>query len=118
MSQSLFQKEINDEIFVKEMSIDNPQPALLDVRIVQDGQVFFARPGAVLKSVYSSLDSLDAFGSDGSLQVYALYERGATGGSNVIFLAHYVDPSEESINSHSYWDLPEDIQSFVPQDFR
>ncbi len=117
MSQSLFQKELNDEIYVKDLGIDNPYPAALQVRMVSDGQVFSAAPGFVLKSIYSSLDSLDAFSSDGMSQVFVLYSR-ESGGKDAIFLQHAADPREETLVVMSVWDLPSEVQSYVPGNFR
>lgn len=117
MSQSLFQREVNDEIFVHDLDVQNPYPGALEVRFSSDGQVFYAAAGFVLKSIYSSLDSLDAFASDGSNQVFVLYSR-ESGGKDAIFLQHAVDPREETLTVVSVWDLPTEVQSYVPGNFR
>lgn len=113
MSQSMFQKEFNDEISVKDLSIDNPYPAALDVRAAADGQIFFAKPGFVLKSIYSSLDSLSAFDVDGASQVYMLYTR-ETKGQDSIFIEHFADASVEKLTVLSIWDLPAEVQAAIP----
>ena len=117
MTQSLFQRDVNDEIAVADMTIENPYPAGLEVRATFDQQIFYAKPGFVLKSVYSSLDSLDAFSSDGSTQVYVIYARDGAGKESV-FLSHSVDPREETLSQVSIWDLPAEAQAYVPQGLR
>lgn len=113
MSQSMFQKEFNDEISVRDMSVDNPCPAALDARMATDCQIFFARPGYVLKSIYSSLDSLAAFDADSASQVYMLYTR-ETKGTDAIFVEHYADATSEKLTVMSVWDLPDEVQAMVP----
>ncbi len=117
MSQGLFQKEINDEIFVRDLAIDNPNPGALQSRMSSDGQIFSASPGYVLKSIYSSLDSLDAFSSDDSSQVYVLYSK-ESAGKDAVFLQHAADPTTETLTQVSVWDLPSEVQSYVPGGFK
>lgn len=117
MSQSMFQKEFNDEISVRDMSIDNPYPLGLDVRSGDNVQIFYAKPGFVLKSIYSSLDSLSAFSSDGASQVYMIYPR-ENKGQDSVFIEHYADSSEERLVTLSVWDLPEEVQAAVPANAR
>lgn len=116
MSESMFQKEFNDEIIVKDLDIPNPLPDRLDVRFNPDSQVFFALPGIVLKSVYTSMNSLSAF-ADEDVQVFACYTRTSQGKDN-IFVAHVASAEGETVSIHTIEELPYEIQTVVPADFR
>ena len=118
MSDSMFQKEINDEIFVKDIDMPNPAPERLETRIEISSQTFSAKPGWVLKSVYSSANSLDAFSSDQDVQVYLSYSRQAET-ADTIFLQHTILASgAESVTRLSYDQLSQSAKSGVPARFR
>lgn len=114
----MFQKEFNDEIFVKDIDLPNPAPERLESRIEISSQTFSAKPGWILKSVYSSANSLDAFSSDEDVQVYLSYSR-ATKGQDKLFFEHKVLPNgSELVRAIRYDELPLSAQSGVPADFR
>ena len=118
MSDSMFQKEINDEIFVKDIDLPNPSPERLDARIDISSQTFSAKPGWVLKSVYSSANSLDAFSSDDEVQVYLSYSRKADG-ADTLFFQHTISASgDESVAVLGYEQLSQAAKSGVPGNFR
>ena len=118
MSDNMFQKEINDEIFVKDIDLPNPAPERLDTRVDISSQVFSAKAGWVLKTVYSSANSLDAFSSDDEVQVYLSYSR-KSDGADSLFLQHTIFASgAEKITGLRYEELSQAAKSGVPGKFR
>lgn len=118
MSDGMFQKEFNDEIYVKDMKIKNPCPDRLEMRPGDSGgQVFGARTGWVLRCVYSDLDSLAAFGSDDSMSYYACYSR-ASHGKDRLFILHEEGRDVERVEVVSFDAMKDDARSLVPADLR
>lgn len=117
MSDSMFQKENNDEINVHDMSVNNPCLERLLMRPSDTGQVFYAKVGWVLKCVYTDLDSLAAFGADTVVSYYAIYSR-ESHGQDVLFIEHEESRGNENLEMVSFDELKEEAQELVPQDLR
>lgn len=117
MSDGMFQKEFNDEIYVKDMMIKNPCPERLEMRPADSGQVFAARTGWVLRCVYSDLDSLAAFANDDTTSYYACYSRESRG-KDRIFILHEESRNSERVEIVTFTQLKDDARSLVPADLR
>lgn len=97
MSDSLFQKEQNDQIFLKDNNIPNPLPTHLDELFGTDGKSFVAKPFVVLKCIYDGSQSLNAFSGDPIISYYIVYHRDEK--ASPIYLAHLEEPESVTLTS-------------------
>ena len=117
MSDSMFQKDINDEISIRDLDLPNPAPDRLDSRHDIDKQIFSAKPGWVVKSVYSSADSLSAFTDDDEVNVFVSYSR-QSNGKDALFLQQTISADSDALVVLTFDALPEEAKGYVGADFR
>jgi len=109
----MFQKEFNDEILVKDISIPNPAPSMLDEHYpTPDTKVFTAKPYHVLKLVFSDANSLSAFSKNELFSYYVLHPRDSK--SEKLFLYHLEQGAPEVLGTCTVQDMDEEARSFVP----
>ncbi|GEM_PF-5862568 len=97
MSDSLFQKEQNDQISVRDINLRNPLTSHLDELFGTDGKSFVAKPFVVLKCIYDGAQSLNAFSGDPIVSYYIVYHRDEK--ANPIYLAHLDEPESVTLTS-------------------
>ena len=97
MSDSLFQKEQNDQIPVRDINIPNPLTSHLDELYATDGKSFIAKPFVVLKCIYDGSQSLNAFSGDPIVSYYIVYHRDEK--TSPIYLAHLEEPESVTLTS-------------------
>lgn len=97
MSDSLFHKEQNDQISVRDINISNPLPLHLDELYGTEGKSFVAKPFVILKCLYDGSQSLNAFSGDPVVSYYVVYHRDEK--NSPIFLSHLDDPENVTLTS-------------------
>ncbi len=118
MSDGMFQKEFNDEIYARDMDIENPCPERLEMRSGESGgQVFSARAGWVLRCIYSDLESLAAFGNDDAISYYACYSR-KTHGKDRLFIMHEEGRAAERVEIVDVDEMKDEARELIPSDLR
>jgi hypothetical protein len=117
MSDSMFQKELNDQIGVNDIDIPNPAPGLLDELFpTASTKVFVAKPMVVVKMIFDGATSLSAFSGDPICSYYVAYPRNNKGSK--IFLCHYQDDSQERLFECAAEDFTAEAQNYIPADLR
>jgi hypothetical protein len=104
MSDSLFQKEQNDQIPVKDINLPNPLPTHLDELYGTDAKSFIAKPHVVLRCLYDGAQSLSAFSGDPIVSYYVVYHRDER--LNPTFLAYNEEPESLKITTPEHF-IPE-----------
>ena len=116
MANTAYARDDNEEIYVRSLNVSNPAPDLLQVRMADSGQIFYARPSVVVKGIYSDLDSLSAFSQTNTASYYLVYNRDKASASAII-LELIQGSAEETFDVRSYGALPKHEQDLVPPEF-
>jgi len=117
MSDSMFQKDLNDQIYVKDIDIPNPFPSMLDEHYSStDTKTFNAKPHHVLKLLYDESNSLDAFSKDTLSCLYVLFHRDTP--KNRTLICHLQSGAPEAVFQCEFDQLEEGVKDFVPMEYR
>ncbi len=116
MTNTAYARDENEEIYVRNIDVLNPAPELLQVRMADAGQIFYARPNVVVRGVFSDLDSLSAFSQDFTSSYYLVYHRDRPNAS-AVFIELIQGNGPDIFEPKSYGSLPSHVQELVPQEF-